>query len=71
MSPYEGLPTKVQVSAWGLSLATDDLADPRLQEFVEQYAGGDQGGEPGVPCVKYGLDAEQARADLEDAEDAG
>jgi hypothetical protein len=36
--------------AWGLRLALDDAADPRLAEFVARYADGPQTPEPGAPC---------------------
>jgi hypothetical protein len=61
VSPYDGLPSPVVASAWGLQLQVEDAEDPRLREFVDAYAGGDQGGEPGVPCREGGLGLEEAR----------
>ncbi len=65
VSPYEDLPSPVVASTWGLQLQVDDAADPRLREFVETYAGGDQGGEPGAPCRTGGVTPEEARAAIE------
>jgi hypothetical protein len=48
VSPYPGLEEPVVVSAWGAQLRLDDVNDPRLQEFVDRYAG--NGPEPGAPC---------------------
>ena len=64
VSPFEGLPAPVVASSWGLQLRVDSADDPRLAEFVRSYAGGDQGGEPGVPCATGGVTPEQARAQL-------
>jgi hypothetical protein len=51
ISPYDGLPSLVVASAWGLQLTADKVDDPRLAAFVKQYAGGPQGGEgPSVRC---------------------
>jgi hypothetical protein len=51
VSPYDGLPATVVASAWGLQLQVQKVDDPRLAEFVRQYAGGPQGGEgPRVTC---------------------
>ena len=65
VSPFEDLPAPVVVSAWGLQLQLDDADDPRLQQFVEIYAGGDQGGEPGAACRSGGLTLEQALGALD------
>jgi hypothetical protein len=61
ISPYPGLPSPVVVTTWGLQLKVDRVDDPRIGEFVKRYAGGNQGGEGGVPCVRDGLTPEQAR----------
>jgi hypothetical protein len=51
VSPYPGLPALVVASAWGLQLQVQKVDDPRLADFVRQYAGGPQGGEgPRVRC---------------------
>ena len=62
VTPFDGLPTPVVASAWGLQLQVEAVDDPRLEEFVRQYAGGGQGGEPGAPCGEGGLTLEDARA---------
>ena len=35
-------------SAWGAQLRLDDVADPRLQSFIDRYAG--NGPERGATC---------------------
>lgn len=64
VSPHDDLPSAVVAAAWGVSLAVDSADDPRLEQFVRRYAGGAQGGEPGVPCTSSpsALDAEQGAA---------
>ena len=62
VSPLEGLATPVVAATWGAKLEVDSADDPRLEQFVEAYAGGDQGGEPGVPCRTNGLSPRQAEA---------
>ena len=59
VSPYEGLPSPAVASTWGYQLEVDRVDDPRLAEFVKEYAGGDQGGEGGAPC-SGGLTPEEA-----------
>ena len=65
--PHDALPSAVVAVAWGVSLAVDAADDPRLEQFVRRYAGGAQGGEPGVPCTSSpsALDAEQGAALLD------
>ena len=48
ISPYPGLEDPVVVSAWGAQLRLDDVSDPRLQAFIERYAG--NGPERGATC---------------------
>ncbi len=50
LSPYAGIPSPVVVSAWGAQLQLARPDDPRLLQFVGQYAGGAQGGEAGGEC---------------------
>jgi hypothetical protein len=68
LSPYDGLPAPVVASAWGLQLKVEKADDPRLEQFVRQYAGGLQGGEgPNVHC-NPGASLEQVRRlDAQDA----
>jgi hypothetical protein len=49
VSPYPGLKNPVVASAWGAQLRLDDVNDPRLKEFIAQYAG--NGPEPGANCA--------------------
>lgn len=61
VSPYEDLRAPVVAVAWGVSLDLQYVADPRLQQFVDGYAGGGQGGEPGATCATGGLTPDQGR----------
>lgn len=62
VSPQPGLDSRVVAVTWGAALEASSADDPRLAAFVERYAGGGQGGEPGLPCRGSGLTPEQARA---------
>lgn len=59
LSPYEGLPAPVVVSAWGKQLRLDGARDPRLTAFVTAYRQGPQTPEPGATC-SGGLDPQIA-----------
>jgi hypothetical protein len=48
ISPYPGLENPVVASAWGAQLRLDDVNDPRLQAFIDSYAG--NGPEGGATC---------------------
>ena len=48
ISPYPGLEDPVVASAWGAQLRLDDVNDPRLQAFIDRYAG--NGPERGATC---------------------
>lgn len=61
VSPEEGLDSRVVAVAWGRAIEASEADDPRLAQFVEAYAGGGQGGEPGVPCRGSGLTPREAR----------
>jgi hypothetical protein len=50
VSPYPGQPGRIEASAWGLQLTVGDPGDARLKAFIGRYAGGAQGGEPGIRC---------------------
>jgi hypothetical protein len=62
VSPYSGQDSAVVASAWGLQLTAPLAADSRLVAFIKQYAGGNQGGEQGVGCLRGGVTPEQALA---------
>jgi hypothetical protein len=49
VSPYPGLPDPLVASAWGAQLRLDDVNDPRLQRFIDYYAG--NGPERGASCA--------------------
>jgi hypothetical protein len=51
LSPYLGLPSPIVISAWGVQLSVDQASDSRLRDFIHQFAGSGQGGEPGGPCT--------------------
>ena len=61
VSPVEGLDAPVVAVAWGVSLEVETPDDERLVAFLERYAGGDQGGEPGAPCRGGGLTLREAK----------
>jgi hypothetical protein len=48
ISPYPELEDPVVASAWGAQLRLDDVSDPRLQAFIDRYAG--NGPERGATC---------------------
>lgn len=51
LSPYEGLPAAVVVTAWNRQLALEEGADdPRLQDFLDEYADGHTAPEASVGC---------------------
>jgi hypothetical protein len=49
VSPYPGLEDKAVASAWGAQLRVDVVNDPRLQAFIDRYAG--NGPERGASCA--------------------
>ena len=64
VSPEQGLDSRVVAVAWGRAIEASSTDDPRLEQFVEAFAGGGQGGEPGVPCRGSGLTPREARGML-------
>lgn len=50
LSPYEGLPSPVVASAWGLQLQVESADDERLPVFLAKYLQGPQTPEPGAAC---------------------
>lgn len=62
ISPYVGQSAPVVVSTWGLQLTATGASDPRIDEFVRTYAGGEQGGEKGVGCASSGVSLADALA---------
>lgn len=51
LSPVEGVPAPVTVSAWGHQLQLEDAGDQRLETFVAKYAMSEEAPEPGAPCT--------------------
>lgn len=60
VSPYVGQTAPVVVTTWGLQLTATGASDPRIDEFVRTYAGGNQGEEKGAGCASNGATLEQA-----------
>jgi uncharacterized protein DUF3105 len=50
ISPYEGLPSPVVASAWGVQLQLDGVDDPFLTLFIDYFEQGPQTPEPGAAC---------------------
>lgn len=55
VSPFEGLPSPVVASAWGVQVVLDGVDDERLPAFITRYQQGPQTPEPGAVC-SGGLD---------------
>lgn len=51
VSPVDGLPSPVTVTAWGKQLQVDGAEDPRLAAFLQKYQQGPQAPEPGAACT--------------------
>ena len=64
VTPYEGQEGAFAASTWGAQLFTETAGDPRLAQFVRQYAGGGQGREQGAPCAG-GTSPDDAQAALD------
>jgi hypothetical protein len=50
VSQFDGLPSPVVASAWGVQLQLDSVDDLRLEHFVDYYRQGPQTPEPGATC---------------------
>ncbi|MEZ0164650.1 DUF3105 domain-containing protein [Kineococcus sp. LSe6-4] len=50
LSPYEGLPAPVVLSAWNHQLPVQSADDPRIGAFLAKYVQGAQTPEPGALC---------------------
>lgn len=62
VSPYPGQPEAFAASTWGAQLAVASATDPRLQQFVDLYAGGGQGSEKGADCAHGSTPAQAEKA---------
>ena len=50
VSPYEGIGEAMAASAWGAQLRFDDVDDPVLAEFIENYWRSPDSPEPNATC---------------------
>jgi len=50
LSPFADLKAPIVLTAWGVQLEVEDVADPRVEEFLVKYVQGPQTPEPGAPC---------------------
>jgi hypothetical protein len=50
MSPYPGIPAPVVVTVWGRQLLLTGADDPRLELFIDEYAGSSTAPEPFFSC---------------------
>ena len=51
LSPFQGLPTPIVASAWGVQLRISQVGDPRIAQFLAKYRGAKSAPEPGAPCT--------------------
>jgi hypothetical protein len=69
VSPYPAQAGPVTATTWDVQLVVDSADDPRLAAFVDAWAGGAQGREPGADCAN-GTSLEDARQAVADADQA-
>lgn len=50
LSPYEGLPSPVVISAWNAQLPVENASDERLKAFLDKYEQGPTAPERGAAC---------------------
>jgi hypothetical protein len=50
LAPYENLKSDIVLTAWGVQLEVDSVADERIDQFIEQYQQGPQTPELGARC---------------------
>lgn len=53
-TPLAGMDSSLVVSAWGRQLPLDDVADPRLVQFIDTYRNSDDAPEPNAACQGVG-----------------
>lgn len=51
LSPFDGLDTPIALSAWNAQLKIDSAADPRVEEFLEEYWRNQHVPEPTSACT--------------------
>jgi hypothetical protein len=57
VTPYEGLESPIVLVAWERRLEVPSVTDPRVQQFVNELAGGPQAPERSAACVGVGQPA--------------
>lgn len=50
LTPYPNLASKIVLTAWGVQLEIDSVADERIDKFISVYRNGPQTPEPGASC---------------------
>lgn len=50
ISPVEGQVSPIMATAWGYQLSLDNTDDPRLSQFIAEFAGSFNAPEPGAAC---------------------
>ena len=56
LSPYQGLPGPIVLSAWNAQVTVSSVTDVRISQFFQKYRNSGNAPEPGAPCTG-GLDA--------------
>ncbi len=51
LSPYPNLQSPIVLTAWAVQLEVDSADDPRIQEFINEFARGPQTPEPEANCA--------------------
>jgi hypothetical protein len=51
LSPFQGLPSPIVTSAWGVQLRISQVGDPRIAQFLTKYREAKSAPEPGAPCT--------------------
>lgn len=51
LSPFDGLPSDIVLSGWNAQLQVDDVEDPRIADFFEEYWKSQNVPEPGALCT--------------------
>jgi len=51
LSPYPDLPAPIVATVWGTQLRVQDASDPRLADFIDEYADATQAPEPKGECT--------------------
>ena len=57
VTPYAGMDSPVVLVAWEHRLEVPSVNDPRVQQFIDAYAGGPQAPERNIACTGVGQPA--------------